>query len=182
MLYQINFHIIAHTHTISNFRSSRIQKYHLVPSNFVIKKKIYIRLRISHAIVSAADSPFYSAFVPTHKSFTSLVTTRKSYARGARTSGRDLFPCNLGQREKITRLSRGHITSGTAATTLMEDKSVMRESRDCTPVWLNYTASFKDKVTVGFYLAYLSKVQAVREWPLKNAVKAIKASRVVNLF
>lgn len=62
-------------------------------------------MHISHAIVSATGAPFYSTFVPTHKSFTSLVTTRKSYARGARTSGRDLFPCNLGQREKITRLS-----------------------------------------------------------------------------
>jgi len=125
-------------------------------------------LHISHAIVSATGVPFYSTFVPTHKSFTSLVTTRKSYARGAHTSGRDLFPCNLGQREKITRLSREHITSGTDATTLMEDKSAMRESRDCAPVWLNYMACFKEIRKPGDYLTYLSKVQAIREWLLKN--------------
>lgn len=44
--------------------------------------------------------PFYSAFVPTHKSFTSLVTTRKSYARGARTNGRDLFRAISGNEKK----------------------------------------------------------------------------------
>lgn len=82
----------------------------------------------SHAVVSARGR-FYSAFVPGHKSFTSLVTTRKSYAGGARTSGSRFISRNLGQRgKKITRArpSRARACNIGTSAACWEDKSAMR--------------------------------------------------------
>lgn len=107
----------------NEFLLLRLKNIHLIP----LLKKITVRGGAfrTPALVSARR-PFYSAFVPAHKSFTSLVTTRKSYARGARTGGR-FISRNLGQREKITRLSRRHITS--VATRLEKTNPLGRVTR-----------------------------------------------------
>lgn len=92
-------------------------------------KKIYVYVGVFRALHDYQRFSFYSTTVPTYKSFTLHVTTRKSYARGARTAGR-FISRNLGQREKITRFARWHITS--VPTWYREDKSMVQSHANAT--------------------------------------------------